>query len=218
MLHVGRVGVTPMYYSFNTVSSQDSKIRSIKSVSLEMTAEYRITIQRNINRTIHDSGAVTINLTLNQEQVLGIMAAIYLVSPERFNRIIEILRLSNNTILTSDLYSHGIYLLGDIVTYLSLNELRERAERRGRPENIVLNPLDIGAQQRMFRRLDYWCILTKKLDPPMNIRRIYIVQFETPSFLQGVITGLNWFGLDWHNHIMLIYHNNRPEEIVGFAE
>jgi hypothetical protein len=42
------------------------------------------------------------------------------------------------------------------------------------------------------------------------MNELYLIQFNSLEFLQGMITVCNWFGLDYHNIILVVYDGNQP--------
>jgi hypothetical protein len=42
------------------------------------------------------------------------------------------------------------------------------------------------------------------------MNELYLIQFNTLEFLQGMITVCNWFGLDYHTIIPVVYDGAQP--------
>jgi hypothetical protein len=182
---------------------------------MEPETEYRITLQRDLNLTIHDPGAVTVILPLNNEQLMGISLAIDILVTgpleHNFTRNLDIVRLSNNQVIGTDYMRHNIHFLGAKSVYFDISDTYHQSIRGGNTPSTFLNSLNLLRHQT----LAYWCLFQQRLSPLWAL--MVGIQFETPSFLQGAITGLNWFGKNWRDHIILIHHHDQLEEIVGFA-
>jgi hypothetical protein len=182
---------------------------------MEPETEYRITLQRDLNRTIHDPGAVTVILPLNNEQLMGLIASVDILvtgpSGHDFTRNLAIVRLSNNQVIGTDYMRANIYFLGAGSVYSDIHDTYHRSIRGGNSPRTFLNSLNLPRH----RTLAYWCLFQQRLSPLWAV--IVGFQFETPSFLQGAITGLTWFGMNWRDHIILIHHHDQLEEIVGFS-
>lgn len=43
--------------------------------------------------------------------------------------------------------------------------------------------------------------------------KVYMIQFDTLEFLQGMITGCNWYGLDYHTVIPMVYDGDHAMTI-----
>lgn len=181
-----------------------------------MATEYRITLQRDLSRTIHDPGAVSVILPLNDEQLIGLSNTVDTLviltwHNRNFTRNLDIVRLSDNMIIGSDYLSHTLYPLGAIPFNGDIRNLYHTFIGTGRTPLQFLNQLGFPRQPT----LAYWCMFQHHFRSVQTL--IWAFQFETPSFLQGAITGFNWFGVNWRDHIILIHHQNQLEEIVGFA-
>jgi len=166
---------------------------------------YLITIQPNPDFTLHNIGTIQTTLTLNDEQLAGILLMVDLLfSGTDLNHLLVQLVTTNGLITLTSVNFKSIHLVTEsynFITYHSDSELWYHYINRLASSGSITSkvPYDIT--------MPYTCRF-------IGNTRLLIYQFTNPDFIQGAITACNWFGYNWKQFIDNFHLGNTPQSII----
>lgn len=162
---------------------------------------YRIRLQPNLERTLGEPGTIETTLDLTLDQYNGIRAMGFVLLGGEANHHFEI----------TD--SYGVFIQPMMPSSVTVSTARSEADyftiidllNQGNSwSDVIMQTVAEVALIPDNLTGVFWDILT---------REFWVIQFETPQFLQGAISLCQWFGLNWHDHITDLHNGNTAVKI-----
>ena len=167
---------------------------------------YRITLKPYRDEVVNQPLNITQDMDLTDEQVAGLYIVVRHVSPAfEDDTIMSILKWDGKTWIPFTPIEEDYYLQQTYAAYTEgPHEIFPGAKNTG------VNWQDYLQRQQQVDPVNIMAPITKRyiMIFPSYIYANLLYQFDTPEFLQGLITGANWLNVNWRAWILDVHEGN----------